>query len=67
MRVAVDEELCGTVGQCARLAPELFRQRDDGVSEVLVAEPPAEYHAEARLAEIGCPVQAIRLTEREPV
>ena len=65
MRVTLDQEHCGMTGQCSLLAPEVFRQRGDGVSEVILEEPPAEYHKAARDAGIGCPVGAIVVTEQE--
>ncbi|NWL44067.1 ferredoxin, partial [Bradyrhizobium elkanii] len=35
MRVVVDQDLCGTSGQCVLTLPGTFRQREpDGVAEV---------------------------------
>jgi NADPH-dependent 2,4-dienoyl-CoA reductase/sulfur reductase-like enzyme/ferredoxin len=60
MRLVVDLTRCQGYGQCAFLAPEVFRMRGD---EVLMyeAEPDdAEYERVLR-AEAACPVQAIRV------
>ena len=65
MRVTVEQEHCGMTGQCSLLAPEVFRQNDDGVAEVILAEPPAEYHKAVLDAEIGCPLAAIAVSEQE--
>jgi ferredoxin len=59
MRLTVDEHLCGTTGQCVLVAPELFRQRADGVAEVLAAEPSEEQQEDAEEAIYSCPVGAI--------
>ncbi|GGU85438.1 ferredoxin [Lentzea flava] len=59
MRLTVDEHLCGTTGQCVLIAPELFRQRADGVAEVLAAELSEEHDEDAQEAILGCPVGAI--------
>ncbi|WP_038937268.1 ferredoxin, partial [Bradyrhizobium japonicum] len=51
MRVMVDQDLCGTSGQCVLTLPGTFRQREpDGVAEVCVATVPHALHAAVRLA-----------------
>ncbi|WEX91829.1 ferredoxin (plasmid) [Sinorhizobium garamanticum] len=64
MRVVVDQDLCGTTGQCVLTLPGTFRQREpDGVAEVCVATVPQALHAAVRLAASQCPVAAIRVIE----
>ncbi|WP_141342171.1 ferredoxin [Bradyrhizobium sp. USDA 3458] len=66
MRVVVDQDLCGTTGQCALTLPGIFRQREpDGVADVCVTTVPQALHAAVRLAASQCPVAAIRLIERD--
>ncbi|MGY3443282.1 ferredoxin [Bradyrhizobium sp. USDA 4473] len=66
MRVVVDQDLCGTTGQCALTLPGTFRQREpDGVAEVCVTTVPQALHAAVRLAASQCPVAAIRVIERD--
>ncbi|MCP1758724.1 ferredoxin [Bradyrhizobium elkanii] len=66
MRVVVDQDLCGTSGQCVLTLPGTFRQREpDGVAEVCVATVPQALHAAVRLAASQCPVAAIRVIESD--
>ncbi|WP_271604438.1 MULTISPECIES: ferredoxin [unclassified Bradyrhizobium] len=67
MRVLVDQDLCGTSGQCAVTLPGIFRQREsDGVAEVCgAATVPQALHAAVRLAASQCPVAAIRVIKSE--
>ncbi|MFQ3458990.1 ferredoxin [Bradyrhizobium sp. UFLA01-814] len=66
MRVVVDQDLCGTTGQCVLTLPGAFRQRKpDGVAEVCVATIPQALHADVRLAASQCPVAAIRVIESD--
>jgi NADPH-dependent 2,4-dienoyl-CoA reductase/sulfur reductase-like enzyme/ferredoxin len=60
MRLAVDLTRCQGYGQCAFLAPGVFRMRG---SEVLMDDPePDEYQYDRVLrAAAACPVQAIRV------
>ncbi|KAA3451653.1 3Fe-4S ferredoxin [Mesorhizobium sp. SARCC-RB16n] len=66
MRVVVDQDLCGTTGQCVLTLPGTFRQRQpDGVAEVCAATVPQALHAAVRLAASQCPVAAIRVIESD--
>ncbi|SFJ93320.1 ferredoxin [Bradyrhizobium sp. Gha] len=66
MRVVVDQDLCGTTGQCVLTLPGTFRQRTpDGVAEVCGVTVPQALHAAVRLAANQCPVAAIRVIESE--
>jgi ferredoxin len=59
MHLTVDQRVCGTTGQCGLMAPELFRQRADGVAEVIDPDPPESQHENAREAAHSRPVNAI--------
>ncbi|MGY4231596.1 cytochrome P450/ferredoxin [Bradyrhizobium sp. USDA 4449] len=64
MCVVVDQDLCGTSGQCVLTLPSTFRQRkSDGVAEVCGATVPQALHTAVRLAARQCPVAAIRVIE----
>ncbi|MPR11453.1 ferredoxin [Microvirga tunisiensis] len=66
MRVVIDQDLCGTTGQCVLTVPGTFRQREpDGMAEVCVATVPQALHAAVRLAASQCPVAAIRIIESD--
>ena len=40
-KVHVDEDKCIGAGQCVRIAPEIFDQRDDGIVILLDPTPAA--------------------------
>ena len=62
MRVRVDANKCQGHTLCNRVAPELFRLRDeDGHAEVVTAEVPKDLEEKARKAMRGCPEQAISI------
>jgi ferredoxin len=64
MRVRVDANKCQGHTLCNRVAPELFRLREeDGHSEVTMTEVPKELQEKARKALRGCPEQAISIEE----
>lgn len=64
MRVEVDQPRCVASGQCVLLAPEVFDQDDDGIVELLEADPEPRHHDDVRESAAVCPAAAIRLTER---
>ena len=59
----MDEDKCIGAGQCVRIAPGIFDQRDDGIVILLDPTPPAALHAAARKAANLCPSQAIAIEE----
>ncbi|GGQ84376.1 ferredoxin [Couchioplanes azureus] len=59
MRITVSTETCVGAGQCVLSAPDVFDQDDDGVVEVLAAEPDAQQAEAVSLAEQLCPSGAI--------
>jgi ferredoxin len=64
MRVTVDAELCCGSGQCVLAVPEVFDQREeDGTVLLLDAGPPAATHEEVRVAASLCPSGAITVHE----
>ncbi|MET9080750.1 ferredoxin [Streptomyces sp. NPDC004237] len=64
MRVAVDVPRCVASGQCVLLAPDVFDQRDEDGTVVLLDEAPsAELYDAVRQSATACPAAAIRLTE----
>jgi ferredoxin len=64
MRIHIEESRCIAAGQCVLNAPELFTQRDeDGIVELLVANPPEAEQPAARLAAQLCPAQVISVDE----
>ncbi|HKD66910.1 MAG TPA: ferredoxin [Candidatus Binataceae bacterium] len=64
MQVRVDANKCQGHTLCNRVAPELFRLREeDGHSEVISSEVPKALEEKARKAMQGCPEQAISIEE----
>lgn len=63
MRVIVNLAKCCGAGQCVMLAPKVFDQQEDGIVNLLDAEPPKELHTAVREAASVCPGAAIRLEE----
>jgi ferredoxin len=63
LRVVVDWDKCCGAGQCVMTAPKVFDQREDGMSIVLLPEPPPELHKAVREAAAVCPGGAISLKE----
>ena len=59
MRLQVDTQVCGTTGQCVLIAPALFRQRADGIAEVVHSQPSDDEMDDAEEAIGSCPVGAI--------
>lgn len=62
MRVSVDGERCVGSGQCVDFAPQVFRQSEAGMSQV-IRQPSAEQEAAVREAWDSCPVMAIEISE----
>ena len=63
MRIIADKDRCIGSGQCALTAPDLFDSDDDGLVDVLDAEPDPSRLAAAREAVALCPSRALRLRE----
>ncbi len=65
IRASIDWDECAGHGICARVAPEVFSVDEQGNSDVLVDEVPAELRAKAMLAMRQCPTNAISVWEEE--
>ncbi|HEY1703871.1 MAG TPA: ferredoxin [Trebonia sp.] len=64
MQVTVEEDKCCASGQCVLAAPEVFDQRDDDGTVILLdASPAAEHHQAVRDAAAVCPAVAILVQE----
>ncbi|SDP39981.1 ferredoxin [Lentzea jiangxiensis] len=60
MNIVVDQGKCVGAGQCVLAADDVFDQRDDdGLVDLLDANPPAERLADVRHAAAVCPASAI--------
>lgn len=64
MKVSIDTSRCQGHGRCYDLAPQVFREDDEGYGEVLNggAVAPGQEQA-ARLGEANCPEQAVQIEE----
>ncbi|MFD7459858.1 MULTISPECIES: ferredoxin [unclassified Streptomyces] len=64
MKVTVDDSRCCGSGQCVLLAPEVFDQREDDATVVLLdATPPDGLHAAVRDAAAMCPSEVITVDD----
>jgi ferredoxin len=61
MRVEVDQPKCIASGQCVLIAPEVFDQDDEGIVQLLAAQPATEHHDAVEESAVVCPAAAIRL------
>lgn len=63
MHIAVDTGKCCGAGQCVLTAPEVFDQRsEDGTVVLLQSEPAAGLHEAVEEAALVCPASAITLS-----
>jgi ferredoxin len=61
MKVTVDPDRCQGHARCWDICPEVFSLNDEGNSEVLVPEVPAEFESQVEKAVANCPERAISL------
>lgn len=62
MKIDVAQKRCIGSGNCVRLAPEVFDQReDDGLVDLLVPRPRPQRWDAVREAEYQCPSRAITI------
>ena len=62
--VEVDHPTCIVSGMCASVAPEIFRVADDDSEVIVLKQQVAGSEvADARNAEICCPVEAITVAD----
>ncbi|MCX5142113.1 MULTISPECIES: ferredoxin [unclassified Streptomyces] len=60
--IGIDRDVCIGAGQCALVAPKVFTQDDDGLSELLPASEDDLAGPLVGEAARACPVQAITVT-----
>lgn len=63
MRVEVDRDVCEANAVCEAICPEVFHVTDEDVLEILLPEPPVEFHAAVRQAVDRCPKAALTAIE----
>jgi ferredoxin len=63
LKASIDWDKCQGNGVCARVAPEIFSVDEEGNSDVLMEEVPENLRAKAMLAQHGCPVGAVIISE----
>ena len=63
VRIIADQDVCIGAGMCVMTAPAVFDQGDDGLVELLQAEPEGDDAVAAREAVGLCPSGAIRVVE----
>ncbi|MDR6174082.1 ferredoxin [Nocardioides zeae] len=61
MRIVADLDKCEGLGMCEAMAPDFFEVGEDGVVEVLDAEPGEEHRTDLTAAVDACPVLALTL------
>jgi ferredoxin len=59
VKVAIDADRCGGHGVCSALCPTVFALNDDGYSEVLLPDVPADLEEAVQNAVRQCPEKAI--------
>lgn len=62
MKVEIDYDRCEGYGLCAQSAPDVFAIDDDGDSHVLQPDVDGSQSDSVRLAEVSCPMKAVKLT-----
>ena len=66
IKIYVDPHECIGAGQCVRLVPEVFDQREeDGIVVLLTAEAPDHLEPRLKKAVQLCPAQVIRIETKE--
>jgi ferredoxin len=63
MRVHIDYDRCTGVAACEQVCPEVFQIRDDGLAEVVDAEPHETLWECVHRAQEACPEEAILIEE----
>ncbi|NEN78225.1 ferredoxin [Nocardioides zeae] len=61
MRIVADLGKCEGLGMCEAMAPDFFEVDEDGVVDVLDAEPGEEHRTDLTAAVDACPVLALTL------
>jgi ferredoxin len=63
MRINADRDVCIGSGNCVLTAPEVFDQDDEGLVDVLAAEPAPGFEQGARDAVARCPSGALKIAD----
>ncbi|WP_432949515.1 ferredoxin [Kribbella sp. CA-253562] len=64
MKVTVDQDACIASGQCVLTSSEVFDQRDeDGTVVLLTSNPPEALSPEIHEAAVLCPARAIQVAD----
>jgi len=64
MKVIIDEDKCCGAGQCVLAAPDVFDQRlEDGTVVLLDPTPPQALHAQVEDAAVRCPSSVIAVVK----
>src|SRR5579875_256336 len=67
MKISVDTQKCVASGQCVLAAAEVFDQRDDDGTVILLNDSPdPDQYVAVRLAAQMCPASVISVIENEP-
>jgi len=67
MKISVDTQKCVASGQCVLAAAEVFDQRDDDGTVILLNDSPdPDQYDAVRLAAQMCPASVISVIENEP-
>lgn len=61
MKIEIDTDRCVAAGTCVMTAPNVFDQDDDGIVELLRAEPEDAESTRVQDAAMRCPAAAIRV------
>lgn len=63
MKAIVDKDTCIGCELCTSVCPGVFTMGEDGKSEAIAGDVPADMHSDARDAAEQCPVGAISIEE----
>ena len=63
MKAMVDKDTCIGCELCTSICPGVFSMGEDGKSEAITGDVPADMHADAKDAAEQCPVDAISIEE----
>ncbi|WP_182377757.1 ferredoxin [Nocardioides sp. WS12] len=62
MKISVHEDECEGNAMCMAIAPDIFDVDDDGMLELLQAEPAADRRSDVERAVRSCPKAALSVT-----
>ncbi len=59
MKVYVDQDTCISCGVCIDIAPDVFHEDDEGLTEAIEGEIPSDQEESVREAMDSCPTESI--------